>query len=208
MRPTHGGYHFAVLDDPNPNGISGPGGFVFVTRGALALARNEDEVAAILAHEIAHVARKHGEKVIKKTREWQDEVSKMKALADADLAAAARKAKECNLCAEFARLLGGSAKTFVKTLDKEGYGKDFEFEADWEGSIYLCEVGYRSSALAEYLAIMPNREAATWTTHPSPIDRIDSLRPLIVRHCFPEDETKAGIDARNARFGAVSAKMK
>jgi len=48
LRGTYGGWHFAVLKDAEPNGISGPGGFVFVTRGALDLARNEDEVAAIL----------------------------------------------------------------------------------------------------------------------------------------------------------------
>src|SRR5439155_6494665 len=73
LRGTYGGYHFAVLNDKTPNGISGPGGFVFVTRGAMDLARNEDEVAGILAHELAHIAHKHGEAVIRKTREFQDE---------------------------------------------------------------------------------------------------------------------------------------
>jgi hypothetical protein len=206
VRPVHGGYHFAVLDDPNPNGISGPGGFVFVTKGAMVLARTEDEVAAIVAHEIAHVSLRHGEAVMRQTREWQEEVAKMRAIADAELAAAARKAAECGLCAEFAKLMGGSARRFVKTLDKEGYGKEFELEADWEGSIYLCEVGYRSSALAEYLAILPNREITQWTTHPPSVERIDSLRPLLIRHCFPEEEVQAGVDARTARYHTLMAR--
>ena len=56
IRSTYGGYHFAVLNSPTPNGMSGPGGYVLITRGALDLARSEDEVAAVLAHEIAHVS--------------------------------------------------------------------------------------------------------------------------------------------------------
>ena len=69
LHGNYGGYHFAVLADPKPNGVSGPGGFVFITRGALDLCRSEDEVAGILAHELAHVAAKHGEAIIRKSRE-------------------------------------------------------------------------------------------------------------------------------------------
>ena len=78
VRSTHGGWHFAVLEDATPNAISGPGGFVLITRGALELARNEDEVAGVLAHEMAHISKKHGEAMVRKTREWQDEMEKLK----------------------------------------------------------------------------------------------------------------------------------
>ena len=53
---TFGGYHFLVLDSDEINAFATPGGLIFVTRGMLRCCRNEDAVAAVLAHEIAHVA--------------------------------------------------------------------------------------------------------------------------------------------------------
>jgi predicted Zn-dependent protease len=52
-------YTFVVLDQAEPNAFAAPGGFVFVSRGLLVLANNEAELAAILAHEISHVDRRH-----------------------------------------------------------------------------------------------------------------------------------------------------
>jgi beta-barrel assembly-enhancing protease len=52
-------YHFAVLDSEDINAFSAPGGYVFVTRGALALCQDESELAGVLAHEVGHVAGKH-----------------------------------------------------------------------------------------------------------------------------------------------------
>ena len=49
-------YTFHVLDDPVPNAFAIPGGFVYITRGMLALAQSEDQVAGVLGHQIAHAA--------------------------------------------------------------------------------------------------------------------------------------------------------
>ncbi len=200
VRATHGGWHFAVLDDPTPNAISGPGGFVLITRGALELARNEDEVAGILAHEMAHVSKKHGEAMVRKSREFQEEMEKLKRV----VAAPRHGADDCKICWEIARTLGSTSKTLVKTLDKEGYGKDFEYEADWEGSLYLCEAGYRASAIAEYLELLPSRENARWTTHPSSEDRIDALRPIVFKHSCPID-ADAGAQIRLPRWRLIAS---
>ena len=56
------GYTFTVLDSPVINAFALPGGYVYVTRGLLALADNEAEVAGVLAHEIAHITARHGSK--------------------------------------------------------------------------------------------------------------------------------------------------
>lgn len=52
-------YSFGIVDDDTPNAFALPGGFMFVSRGLLALANSEDEVANVLAHEIVHVASRH-----------------------------------------------------------------------------------------------------------------------------------------------------
>ena len=52
-------YSFAVVDQDEPNAFALPGGFIFISRGLLALAETEDEVANVIGHEIAHVALRH-----------------------------------------------------------------------------------------------------------------------------------------------------
>ena len=199
VRATHGGWHFAVLDDPTPNAISGPGGFVLITRGALELARNEDEVAGVIAHEMAHVSKKHGEAMVRQSREFQAELDKLQRVVAEPL----HGSDACKICWEVARTLGVTAKSLVTTLDKEGYGKDFEFEADWAGSLYLCEAGYRASAIAEYLELLPSRETATWTTHPPSDVRIDALRPIVFKHSCPFD-ADTGAQIRLPRWKALA----
>ena len=61
-------WNFIVLDTDGVNAFAAPGGFLFVTRGMLALVRSEDELACVLAHEVAHVAKKHGLKTIQTSR--------------------------------------------------------------------------------------------------------------------------------------------
>ena len=55
-------YTFTVVEEQSPNAFSLPGGYVFVNRGLVSATRNDDELAAVLAHEIAHVAARHAVK--------------------------------------------------------------------------------------------------------------------------------------------------
>ena len=59
-------WHFGVLDDAEFNAFAAPGGYVFISRGLLQSMRSEAELAGVLAHEIAHVVRKHHLNAIKK----------------------------------------------------------------------------------------------------------------------------------------------
>lgn len=59
---------FIVLDTDGVNAFASPGGFVHITRGALALVQNEAELAGVLGHEIGHVAEKHTLKAIQKSK--------------------------------------------------------------------------------------------------------------------------------------------
>jgi predicted Zn-dependent protease len=56
---TYAGYRFAVLDTDARNAVAVPSGFIFITRGLLGVIRSEDELAAVLAHEIAHHELRH-----------------------------------------------------------------------------------------------------------------------------------------------------
>ncbi len=71
---TYGGYHFAVLNSDEPNAYACPGGIILVNKGLLKQIKNEDQLAAVLAHEVAHVAHRHGIGAIK-NRDGQSSVS-------------------------------------------------------------------------------------------------------------------------------------
>ncbi|RPJ39713.1 MAG: peptidase M48, partial [Planctomycetaceae bacterium] len=65
---TFGGYHFLLLDSDEINAFAAPGGLILVSRGMLRCCQSEDELAAVLAHEICHVEQKHGLSAIKQSR--------------------------------------------------------------------------------------------------------------------------------------------
>ena len=52
-------YHFSIVDQMEPNAFALPGGQIYISRGLLALANNEDELACVIGHEIVHAARRH-----------------------------------------------------------------------------------------------------------------------------------------------------
>ncbi|MBN4061351.1 M48 family metalloprotease, partial [bacterium AH-315-G11] len=72
---VYAGYHFIVLDEPERvNAYAVPGGFIFITTGLIAKAANEDELAAILAHEVSHIVLDHPVTSIKK--QYRDQLTK------------------------------------------------------------------------------------------------------------------------------------
>ena len=52
-------FHFGVVDQDGPNAFALPGGYIFISRGLLAVAETEDELANVIGHEIGHVTRRH-----------------------------------------------------------------------------------------------------------------------------------------------------
>ncbi|WP_455474011.1 M48 family metalloprotease [Bartonella sp. B30(2025)] len=57
---SHQTYHITTLDSESVNAFALPGGYIYVTRGMLVLANDSSEIAAVLAHEIAHIVANHG----------------------------------------------------------------------------------------------------------------------------------------------------
>lgn len=154
-------WRFAILDTPSINAIAFPGGIVVVTRGLYALLTTEDELGAVLAHEIAHVNRRHQWKVIQQ--------QKLIALAG-DAVTRSDPGRTAKLVADL------GTKLIARGLDKAS-----EFEADRDGVVIAARAGYDSSALItvmERLAALRPGEADTallFSTHPSPQARIEAL---------------------------------
>jgi predicted Zn-dependent protease len=196
---TYGGYHFAVLDTDLENGLSGPGGFVMVTRGALLRCRSEDELAGILAHELAHVSFKHGEGVIRASPGWQSNIGTL-----FKVVGAAANANDQSVAPNMTQLLSDTARDLVKSLAEQGYGKEAEFQADHEGSLILYSVGYDGAAVREYLSASEGRMAKSWESHPEAAERIASLDKLAAEYGGGFDGG-VGREARAKRWAAFLA---
>jgi len=157
-------YHFAVLETPTVNAYAAPGGYVFVTRGALALMQNEAELAGVLAHEVGHVNRKHVINQIRKSdtmREVRDQLDIQGPVLD--------------------RVVGTGANALFM-----GLSRDDELEADSLGIEYASAAGYDPGGLAAFVGRL-NQHAGEgpvsefFATHPKPDDRVQRLDGIAQR---------------------------
>ena len=171
------GYHFMVLDSPEINAFATPSGLIFVTRGMLRCCTYEGSLAAVLAHEIAHVQHKHGlhsienDRIVKATSILAIEATKN--LADSDLA---------NLTATFE----DSISDITSTMINNGYSRSFESEADETAVMILNRIGYSGQGLIDMLKVMEKKLKPGGLdfakTHPSPESRIEDIAKLIETH--------------------------
>ena len=168
---TYGGYHFAVLDTDEINAFACPGGIIFITRGMLNLVQNEDELAAVLAHEIGHVTQKHGLKAISKAR-WTQVVTTLGM-------EAAREYTGAQLDS-LVNLFEGTIDDVFQTLVVRGYGRDDEFEADATAIHSLQASGYDPAELLRLLktlqSIKGRKSGGILSTHPNLTDRIEKVK--------------------------------
>lgn len=173
VRPGAVAFRFAVLDTDEVNAFAAPGGFIFVTRGALALMRSEAELAGVLAHEVAHVDQKHVLDEIRRAdvvKSVQDEAQLSGALLD-----------------RISELGGGLLFT--------GLSREDELEADSLGLLYASAMGYRTDGLAQFLRRLQEAEQGgdqahtreIAATHPSAADRIAAVeRQMRTRGMQPD----------------------
>ncbi|MGB0748005.1 MAG: M48 family metalloprotease [Magnetospiraceae bacterium] len=159
-------YTFTVLNDELVNAFALPGGYVYITRGLLALAENEAEVAGVLAHEIAHVVARHSAQRIS-----QGIIAQLGAIA---LGIALESG-------DAARIAASSADVYLR-----GFSREHEMEADLLAARYMSRAGYDTRALVtlftkirDYkalqarLAYQPTEEGSDiLSTHPRTEDRI------------------------------------
>lgn len=125
-------YTFTVLDTPVINAFALPGGYVYVTRGILALANSESELAGVIGHEIGHVTARHSAE--------RYSTSVVTGLGASILAAAVN----VNGASE---VLGVGANLYLSS-----YSRSQEHEADNLGVRYLSRAGYDTMGMANFLS--------------------------------------------------------
>ncbi len=185
---TYGGYHFMILDSDEINAFAAPGGFIFVTRGMLRCTDSEDAVAAILAHEIAHVTHQHGLSTIKSSR-WAE--------LGTILSVEAAKRYSNEELDSLVMVFEQSIDDIIITMVVNGYSREYERQADLSALKMLGNLGYDPSALTGMLKLMEQRLKPGGgdfaRTHPDPADRIASVQ----RHISYRQQIPA---ARQVRY--------
>ena len=186
-------WHFAVVASDSLGAFATPGGYVFVTSALVGLMRDENELAGVLAHEIAHVVeRHHAEAVMKKAR--------------ANLA----RDVAVDLVGDYTRgnplvtqvLVEGGMNLYASGLDQED-----EFAADRAGALIAAQAGYDPYGLLMVLstldALDPGEPRASllFATHPDTRQRIDRLAAVTaaIEQGYPSLLTE------HARFEALRA---
>ncbi|MCE2999933.1 MAG: M48 family metallopeptidase [Betaproteobacteria bacterium] len=158
-------WRFAVIESPAINAFAAPGGYVLVTRGLYEILDTEAQLAGVLAHEIAHVVRRHHVTVLQKS---------------AALSAGAQLAQRDNRAAVINNMIGTGAEIFARGLDKSA-----EHEADAVGVVLAARAGYNPFGLIDVLHKMAARGsgdgsmALLFKTHPMPGDRLAQLGELL-----------------------------
>lgn len=189
---TYKGYHLQVLDTPEVNAFAAPGGFVFVTKGMLALAENEDELGCVLAHEVAHVSKKHGLKTIQTSRLTS---------AFAMLGGEAAKRYSPDQVAKLTTAFEGAIDDVVNKLVINGYSRDKEYEADKFAAQYARAANYDPRALEAFLQRMDRAAASgggVFKTHPSASKRVSELGSLTASASWQSSAS------RDRRFAAAT----
>jgi predicted Zn-dependent protease len=155
-----------VLNSPVPNAMATPGGYLYITRGLLAMINNEAELASVLGHEAGHVAARHSDK-----RNSRATIGGLATVA--------------------AALLGGSQVAQLANLGASawvsGYSRSQENEADTLGMRYSIAAGYDPQAAATMLAALDRvaavegkeqlerRGTSIFSTHPVTAERVQRV---------------------------------
>jgi predicted Zn-dependent protease len=158
-------YTFQVVDRRDINAFSLPGGPIFVNRGMLDAARNDGEVAGVLAHELSHVVLRHGTAQATKGQPFQ-----FGALAGQILGS----------------VVGGRTGAIIANGSQIGigtyflkYSREYEREADLLGAQIMARAGYDPRDMAKMFQTIARRSGnggPEWLSdHPSPANRYEAI---------------------------------
>lgn len=196
-------WRFAVLDDAEANAFAAPDGYVFITRGLLYSLRNEAELAGVLAHEVAHVLRKHQLVAIKKAArtalgtDFLSEKMDQKAIRSGNV-------QLTGWARELAKV---GTQLYVRGLDKED-----EFEADRMAVVLAARAGYNPYGLPAVLQTLQTVNAdhaglaLMFKTHPPFNARLDALSAAMAQGFEKFDALPEGADRFKVNLAMIVKK--
>lgn len=199
-KPTlYKGYSVAILDTNEMNAFASSGGHIMVTKGLIKSTKSEDELAAVLAHELSHIHLNHGVKAIKSGRTADAILKTTSAAASTVLN---DKSGEFNeLVSAFDEGIG----EIVTTMVNSGYSQKSEFDADSNALKLLSGAGYNPYAMKQMLATLKANckvREGFGKTHPDPETRLNKISTKLSSYRSTEIS-----EGRKARFERIAAKF-
>jgi predicted Zn-dependent protease len=158
-------YHFEVLDTPVVNAFAAPGGYIYVTRGLLAMMNSEAELASVLGHELGHVAARHSAKQMTRS-----------IIFTLGIALASELSEDFRKVAPISFIAG--QLLFLK------YSRSAEYQADSLGLEYAIKAGYDSGKMVDFFNSLQNLTESAGgsglpnflSTHPLTGKRIERVK--------------------------------
>ncbi len=175
-------YQFKVVNTSDINAFALPGGYMYVNRGLIEAARNEGQLAGVMAHEMAHVALRHGTNQASKAYMGQTGLGLL------------------------GGLLGGKAQSTQRVVGAVGgfglntlflkFSRTDETQADIVGSQMMAKAGYDPNDMVDFFEILrsqqsrnPSKVQQFFSDHPAPADRAarirEERRQLTIRETAP-----------------------
>jgi beta-barrel assembly-enhancing protease len=192
-------YRFRVVNASDINAFALPGGYIYINRGIIENARNEGEVAGVVAHEIAHSALRHGTHQASKAYAAQ---------AGLQILGGLLGGKVGGNTAQILNTVGGAGLNllFLK------YTRELETQADVRGAQILAASGYTPADMVSFFnqlaKVDPSKKTTFLSHHPAPPDRIARIekeRKLLNEPSSPTQNTSqlASVKSRLRGYGSA-----
>jgi predicted Zn-dependent protease len=161
-------YHFHILDTPVQNAFAAPGGYIYITRGLLAMMNSEAELAAVLGHELAHVNARHSASKLS-----------LNILFGVGLALAGEISEDVKKALPAVQI--ATALLFLQ------YSRDDEYQADAIGVSYARQARYNPGALIAFFDSIEELSAMSGggglpnflSTHPLTPKRVEAVKKIL-----------------------------
>lgn len=176
-------WHFTIVDTDDVNAFATMGGYVYISRGIIPYFENEADLAAVLGHEIGHIAAEHLKK--------QNTKSALSGLASAATAIFTGMPA-------LADLTNMAGQAIIS-----GYGREAELEADRLGASYLAKAGYDPTAMIHVISTLKDQE-----TFERERARLEGREPHIYHGTFashPDNDTRLQQAVAGAGKNAAAA---
>jgi beta-barrel assembly-enhancing protease len=198
--PRPAEWRFSVVNTREVNAFAVPGGFIYVNRGLIDLAETEDELAGVLAHEIAHVVARHSTRAM----------SKQLLLAAVAMGASLAVSRKSDRWGDIIATAGGAGVLMAGLK----YSRNDEYQADRLGAEIMQAAGYSPHGLTDFFEKLRGESAGRGTsrgarflalvsTHPPTGERIARLKPLLANAPPPAVQPRNELTLAQAALRAL-----